>query len=906
MAQFVLSLTETAAEAAERTGGKGANLARLVTADLPVRSGWCVTTDAYRALADDPEIQTALASLDELEPDDTEEVARQSAELRATFEAQSLPPTLREEITASVGDDQTTYAVRSSATAEDLPTASFAGQHETYLGVGKAELVERVRDCVASLFTERAVTYRLRNGISNAEVAMAVVIQEMVDADVAGVLFTADPVSGNRHVASVDANFGLGDTVVAGDVSPDNARIDRRTGEVLDYEIGEKQRVLRQVQGPHGGTDLVLLSAEDRASRALSDAQLRRLVALGERVETLLERPQDIEWALVEDEFVLLQARPITSLYPLPSPVPDDGRLHAYLSFGHVQAMPEALPPLVLDFWIGFMEGDADAFRQNEGDGQSEGDGQNEGDPRWAVEAGSRLYADLTPLLRIGTLRRVLPGRVASVSEPAADGLRELLEDRPDAFPERGRVADARTILGAVRRAPQDVRAAIGGFVRRGTKTFLAGPTDPKTERRWVENWGREFATTVREPATTSERVRVVFDDLDFSMVLVGPLARIGSQLIAAVVARRLLVRLVPDADADIDEIGKGFDTELVTQMNQRLGDIADLARASPGVRDALRNDASLAELESVAGGPEFTRALDDFLADFGHRGSGEIDLSRPRWNDDPATLLRTVRSNLERTESGTHRDHFERLERDAAAASTRLEARTGRGRLGPFKAALVRRLIRTYRGAIPFREYPKHGVAHLFAAIHETLADAGEELADAGILDSPTDVWYLRKDELLAALESGTAPTADIDARRRRHARHASLTPPALLTSEGETPMGASVADVPENTLTGTPVSAGVVEGVARVVRDPAGETLNPGEILVAPSTDPGWTPLFLNAAGLVMEVGGRMTHGALVAREYGIPAVAAVSGATASIHSGERIRIDGTRGTVELLDST
>ncbi|WP_410767006.1 PEP/pyruvate-binding domain-containing protein [Haloferax sp. DFSO60] len=893
MAQFVVSLADSKATVTELTGGKGANLARLLAADLPVPSGWCVTTDVYRALADEPTTQTALESLDELSPDDTAHIAEQSATLRSHFEQRPMPTEIRQAITNAVADDGTTYAVRSSATAEDLPTASFAGQHETYLGVaGHDALLDRIGDCFASVFTERAVTYRLRNGISNVEVAMAVVVQEMADADVAGVLFTADPVSGNRHVASVDANFGLGDTVVAGDVSPDNARIDRRTGEVIAYEVGEKQRALRQVQGPHGGTDFVSMSPEVRDSRALSDERLRTLVALGERVETLLERPQDIEWALVGDEFVLLQARPITSLYPLPSPLPTDDLLHVYLSFGHAQAMPEAMPPLVLDFWTGFMNAGADELR---GDDEAES---------WAVEAGSRLYLDLTPLLRIELFRRMLPGRVAAMSEPAANGLRDLLEHHPEAFPDRGRIADARAIANVVRHASPALLRAIVGLFGRVARTLLFGPRDPAGQQRWVESWGKELAGQIREPATTAERVRIIFDHLRFSMVVVGPLGRIGSQLLAGIAAQKLLVRIVPDADDDIDAIGRGFDTELVTRMNQQLGDLADVARGSPAVRDALRNGCSLDELEAVDGGPTFLDALGDFLDDFGHRASGEIDLSRPRWRDDSSALIRTVRSNLEVMESGSHQSHLGRLERDAAAASTRLEARAGRGLFGPLKAALVRRLIRTYRGGISLREYPKHGVAYVFTAVHEVLATAGEELAASGCLDTPEDVWYLRRGELVAMLETGSNLSVDIDARRQTHTQHASMTPPPLLTSEGETPTGASTNTASENVLTGTPVSAGVVEGVARVIRDPTGEALEPGEILVAPSTDPGWTPLFLNASGLVMDVGGRMTHGALVAREYGIPAVAAVPEATATIHSGERIRIDGKRGTVELLD--
>ncbi|WP_255198519.1 PEP/pyruvate-binding domain-containing protein [Halorarius litoreus] len=905
MSQYVVSLAEETARDLGVTGGKGASLARLTAADLPVPPGVCVTTAVYEALVDTPELRTAIEALEGLDPTAANEIADQSAAVRAMLRDRELPETAREELAAALEAlDADAYAVRSSATAEDLPTASFAGQHETFLGVDELDVIDRVRDCLASLFTDRAVTYRLRNGVPHGEVAMAVVVQVMVDPEAAGVLFTADPVSGNRHVASIDANFGLGDTVVAGDVSPDNARVDRRSGEILEYAVGEKRRV-RQA-ATTGGTETIEVATERRRERALSDAQLRTLVDLGDRVETLLDGPQDIEWALVDSEasadassraaelhsgaFVLLQSRPITSLFPLPEPRPTDDDLHVYLSFGHVQAMPAALPPLVVDFWREFMERSGTVLRA---------DGAR---MQWMSHAGGRIYADMTPLLRLAPLRRILPGRLAAVNEPASDGLRDLLDRRPSAFPARSRLGEAVALGRALRRMAPVVTGVVPRVLRRTAEALVVGPADPERERAWVETWGQQKATRLRAPDTVAGRTRAVFERVDFSIVLTDLLARFGGLLLSSVVAKRLLDRLCPDAADDLDTVGKGFEYELVTQMNQRLGDLADVARAHPEVRAALREEASVADLDGVDGGDAFLHALDDYLDDFGHRASGEIDISRPRWRDDPATLLQTVRSNLADDAPGAHRDHLQRLEREAEAAANRLEVEAGRGLLGPVRQVLVRRLIATYRGGLQLREYPKQGIAHVFAAAHDVLADAGEELAANGRLARAEDVWFLHREELLDALETGDELTVDIAARRRRYDREVAMTPPPLVTSEGEALTGA--AAVSGNVLTGTAVSSGVVEGVARVIRDPGGESLERGEILVAPATDPGWTPLFLNAAGLVMEVGGRMTHGALVAREYGIPAVAAVSGATTEIQTGERIRIDGSAGTIEFLD--
>ncbi|MFD1514189.1 PEP/pyruvate-binding domain-containing protein [Halomarina rubra] len=889
---FVASLGDPLATRHGRTGGKGANLARLVAADFPVPPGVCVTTAAFERLVDEA-TESEISTLDDLDPTATVDVAERSEAVRTTIRERGLPSAVREAISGAVEAlGAETFAVRSSATAEDLPEASFAGQHETFLGVADTDVPDRVLDCMASLFTDRAVSYRLRNGVPNDDVAMAVVVQAMIEPDVAGVLFTADPVTGNRRVASVDANYGLGDTVVAGDVSPDNARVDRTTGELIAYEVGEKRRTRRTKGRGESGTETVDVPAERRTDRALTNAELTTLVDLGGRVEACLGGPQDVEWALVDGSFVVLQSRPITSLFPLPTPTPDDGALHAYLSFGHVQAMPEAMPPLVLDFWRGFFDRGVAAFV----------DGEDAG--ALGAAAGGRVYVDVTPVLRVRWLRDRFTDRISVANEPVADGLRELLRRRPEAFSEERPTAEARSVARVVRFATGEFRSVVGGLARTVVSDFVDGPPDPDEELAWVTAWGNALADELDEPTTLADRTRAVFDRLDVSRVLTEPVPRIGGHLLAAVLAGRLLRRWFPDAHAEVDALGRGFEAEVVTRMNQQLGDLADRARGSPAVLTALQRGDDLDTIATVDGGEAFVEDVEAFLQTFGHRASGEIDVSRPRWRDDPGTVLGTVRSTLEHDTAGTHVDHLSRLDREAVAAAADLDHRAARGVLGPLQRRLVDRLVRTYRGGIQLREYPKHGIAFYFAAAHDVVETAGRRLVAEGHLDHVEDVWFLREAELLAALERDGPTTVNVERRRREHDRVAVMTAPPVVTSEGETPTGAVADPDRADVLTGTPVSAGVVEGYARVVRDPTTETLAHGEILVAPSTDPGWTPLFLNAAGLVMEVGGRMTHGALVAREYGLPAVAAVEGATTFFETGDRLRIDGSQGTVERLD--
>lgn len=878
-------------------GGKGANLATLTRAGLPVPQGFVITTAVYRDLIDSPAIQDAIARLDALDPGDTDALTAGAAELRSLIGHREFGADAEVAITdAMIAFENTgSFAVRSSATAEDLPSASFAGQHETFLGVANNGILDRVCDCMVSLFTDRAVTYRARNGIAHTDAEMAVVVQPMVDAVAAGVLFTADPTSGDRHVASIDASFGLGESIVAGDVTPDHALVDTRTDEIVEYTIGTKTVAIElhkdSTPGETDGTQRVELPPDRRESRVLTDDQLRTLVGLGERAETLLGAPQDVEWALTDGQFVLLQSRPITSLFPLPSPAPDDDRLHVYISMGHMQAMPEAMPPLVRDVW-----------RTYTGNALSAA-GLNASLSNPTVEAGGRIYIDVTSFLRDANTQAWLIERLAAVNELISAGLDEIVSRRPEEFESRGVTVSA--LPGYMATAGQVARL-IGPAIPRiiwNLLSTLAGHGPTPNDGSWAR-LGELFIGEVTDDQIPEARARAVFEGIDFGRFLREVYPQI-SPLFLAFALGGWLTRTFPDHSEDVNAVGRGFERDVVTRINLGLGDLADVARDHPEVAAALRDGAALAELETVEGSDVFTEAFEEFLDEFGHRSTGEIDLSRPRWREDPSMLLAVIRANLADETAGDHRERIQRLEDEAEAAAAHLEASVDGGLLGPFRRRYVRWLIRTYRETVYLREYPKQEAARAFTAWRTALLDVGELLVAEGQFDDPDDVWYLRRNELFDALD-GERIDVDVAARRREHAQNANVDAPPVLTSEGEAVHGHPESETaPEGALVGTGVSSGVVEGVARVIRDPKTATIERGEILVAPSTDPGWTPLFLNAAGLVSEVGGAVSHGTLVAREYGLPAVVSVPKATKRIRTGQRIRIDGSSGTVELLDT-
>ena len=348
--QYVLGLQEVDEMQVAVVGGKGAHLGGLSRIDgIRVPAGFCVTTDAFRRImAEAPSIDDRLDQLSRLNPDDREAIRTLSAEIRRTIEEIAIPGDLAAAITRALAQlgEQAAYAVRSSATAEDLPTASFAGQQDTYLNVvGPAAILQHVSRCWASLFTERAVTYRQRNGIDHRTVHMAVVVQQMVFPQAAGILFTADPVTSNRKVASVEASFGLGEALVSGLVNPDVYKV--RDGEVVAKTIGAKQLAIHA--SPAGGTQEQAIDPERQDQPALTDAQVVRLAQLGRRIEAHFGRPQDIEWCLVDDGFQIVQSRPITTLFPIPES--GDRENHVYVSVGHQQMMTDPMKPLGLSFW---------------------------------------------------------------------------------------------------------------------------------------------------------------------------------------------------------------------------------------------------------------------------------------------------------------------------------------------------------------------------------------------------------------------------------------------------------------------------------------------------------------------------------------------------------------------------
>jgi pyruvate,water dikinase len=866
-------------------GGKGANLGELSGAGIKVPPGFVVTTVAFDAFVAGCVGHSArLDALDALGTDDVEGARKLAGEVREALLKTPVPTAVADALTAALDDAGVdhAYAVRSSATLEDLPDASFAGQQDTFLNAqGPERILDDVRRCWASLFTDRAVLYRRQNGWTSAEAKLAVVVQRMVRPDASGILFTADPVTGHRERCAIDASWGLGEAIVAGLVNADSYRADKQSGRVTSVHVGDKSISIQPL--PDGGTHEVETAPEDRERRVLGEEQVAALVSLGRRIEDHMGAPQDVEWCLQGDELFVVQSRPVTSLFPVPPRPPDqpDG-LRVYVSFGHIQVNTDVWAPASHDM-----------LRQIIPFGKESDAGASAA----TVSAGGRLFLDATGALLRRPARIAIPRILRGLEARIADAINVVLE-REELYAADGR-RPARMGLFFRRFGLPAARRAMRNFLRRDLSRARDEFDIHMTTA--IDAWRQRFADAA------DLRARLELTPLVFGSVFTVLIPVFPPAVMAGGIAWRLVSLLTSKftSDSELLALTRGFEGNATTEMDLALGDIADLARELPSLRaaidQAVEHDDPPRALHAARAledtGPFFA-AWDEFLAEYGHRAIGELDLLRPRWREDPSTLIASLSGMLHAPDAGSHRAQHRRATDEAEQTAAEILRRCG-----PLKRPIVRRLIRVMRAYLALREHGKFHALHLVDLGRDALLEAGAALRDAGRLARQDDVFWLWRAELLRALDDDDDMRDTVAARKAEWARYARLRTPRVLLSTGETPAPPPPRQLGPGMLGGLRASHGVVEGVARVILDPAQEVLRHGEILVAPHTDPGWTPLFVHAAGLVLEVGGLMTHGSVVAREYGIPAVVGVDDATRRIRSGQRIRVDGDRGVVELL---
>lgn len=871
----------------ETAGGKGANLSRLWRCGFPVPPGFIIPTSAYLAFVAANGLEPVIGqALENLAAGDAASLEWASSRIREAFTAGKIPDALEAAINRAYARlGSLPVAVRSSATAEDLPDLSFAGQQDTYLNItGETQLRAAIINCWSSLWTGRAIGYRLRNQISHAGAALAVIVQAMVPSEVSGVLFTVNPLTGKLSEAVIDATFGLGEALVSGQVDPDHFVVDARRGEVLAKKLGAKQVSTRAVAG--GGVESIAEAAGER--QTLSTERVRQLAALGQQIQNEYGTPQDIEWALADSQLYILQARPITSLFPVPEVSADP--LIIWFSFGAVQGIMGPMTPLGLDLVRRVFIGAGKLFGAKIDYDQED----------VLVPAGERMWIKVSDLIR-HPLGKKVAGAAMEFIEPSVGRLLVPLIADPQVGAGQGRFkfstrrqlvrfflpAAARALLTAL--DPEKARARFDAVIENRLRASQIAPAADRYEK----------LSNVVAAMLAEDRVT---DALHFLLPLFFPI------MAPSMAALTFLTHISGDGALAL-EVTRGLPRNVTTEMDLALWQTAAAIRADAGAASFVRQS----EPSRLAAGylegtlpAAAQKAIAGFMEKYGMRGVGEIDFGRTRWREDPVPVMHTLQSYLQIDPGQAPDVLFKRGELAAQAAIEKIAAAARRQPGGWLKEKLVRGAARRIRLLMGARESPKFYIIRAMGIVRKALLEAGREFAAAGTIERADDLVFLKVAELEELTRRGQRDwKALIAGRRRVYERELRRRQvPRVLVSDGRAFYDGLGAETDgEDVITGSPVSPGVAEGVVHVVLDPHGTQLAPGEILVCPGTDPAWTPLFMAAGGLITEVGGMMTHGSVVAREYGIPAVVGVHQATLRLKNGQRIRLDGTQGKIVVL---
>ena len=871
MSSYVLGFQDIDKTKLTAVGGKGANLSELSRIEgIHVPDGFCISTEAFkRIMGEMLSIDELLDQLSLLKVEDRDKISELSGEIRRAIESIAIPEDIDEEITRFIFmlGEENAYAVRSSATAEDLPTASFAGQQDTYLNiVGKEAVLKHISRCWASLFTERTVAYRLQKGFDHRKVHLSVVVQKMVFPRAAGILFTADPVTSNRKILSIDAGFGLGEALVSGLVNADSYKV--RDGRIIGKKISIKKLAIYALKG--GGTKEQEIEPERQKEQVLAEEQILQLEHLGRKIEEHFGCPQDIEWCLADDTFYIVQSRPITTLYPIPEA--DDRKNHVYVSVGHQQMMTDPMKPLGLSFFL--LTTRAPMHK-----------------------AGGRLFVDVTQMLVSSDSRKTLLDTMGQHDPLMKDELMTIVErgdfiksipdDKKEQSLDKGnKIAPSAGFRTQIKSDPE----VVSDLIETSQKSI------EKLKQNIRSLSGPDLFDFILEDV---QELRKILFDPQSSHVFMAAMD-------ASSWINEKMEEWLGEKNA-ADTLSQSVPNNITSEMGLALLDAADVIRPYPEVIDYLKHvkdDNFLDDLVKFDGGQETREAVCAYLNKYGMRCAGEIDITKPRWSEKPTALVPMILNNIKNFEPDAGRRKFEQGRQEALKKEQELLDGLKQLPDGEQKARETKRMIYLIRNFIGFREYPKYGMVNRYFVYKQALLKESVKLVQAGAINEKEDIYYLTFEELREVVYTDKLDYKVIERRKEEYKLYKKLTPPRVITSDGEIITGEYKREnLPAGAIAGLPVSSGVVEGRARVILNMEDADLEEGDILVTSFTDPSWTPLFVSIKGLVTEVGGLMTHGAVIAREYGLPAVVGVENATRLINDRQRIRVNGTEGYVEIL---
>lgn len=855
-----------------RVGGKGANLGEMVKAGFPIPKGFVVIVDAYKSFMVANNINSKIEFLlQALYIDDYEQTEIISRKIQQLFEEGDIPQKIISELDRAyeqIGGLE--VAVRSSATEEDLSDTSFAGQYETYLNTkGKAELYQSIKKCWASLWNTRSLTYRLKQNINNTDLAQGIVVQQLINAEKSGILFTANPVNSRRDQMLLNASWGLGEAIVEGDVTPDQWLVTKKDHIIIVENIADKEKmtILKKT-----GTDLVRVPKEKRNRATLNKEEVHKLFELGMKAEKHFGVCQDIEWVFYRGEFYLVQARPITSLFPMLEPKETDNRLHIYMNFlMSNQATHEPLTPLGEDIWRKAL---LNLIFNRKNRDKCYG---------WLKSATGRLFVDVTELYRIEKLWNKLKDNPSDMDPITTLAMLQVLKrDKSELLEQRKPLY--KTIPAIfVKLNPLLFRFIFASIPK--TMYGIVLPSEKAVNKAY--EYGNNQIVVMKkkrkELQTKEEKLEFLeqYSTSIFYFLPLGILYYVIMSFTYIAKARKILSKHLNDFSG-LEKVEKALPHNVTTEMGIELLEIAK-------------------KLDQVNEQPyPGHKEVEKFLEKYGHRSCQEVDLGVPRWKEEPEYVISLIKTYIENKsyDMGIEKFNYDKEEADRAIKII-IEQLYEKG--AHRDARRVEKLLVNYREMFGVREFPKFIMTKAISILREMLLEVGEELLIENKLDNKQDIFFV----YLNDIKSGERLQELVEKNRESYQRELCRNPvPRVVTSTGEIICSAFDEEM-NNEYKGIPVSPGIYQGRVKILNHPKESArLNSGDILVTKSTNPAWTPLFLKIGGLIMETGGPISHGSVVAREYGVPAIAGAKEATTRLKEGQTIRMNGETGMIEVLD--
>ncbi|MFS1512967.1 PEP/pyruvate-binding domain-containing protein [Chengkuizengella sp. SCS-71B] len=838
-------------------GGKGYNLSKMYNFGLKIPNGFVITSETYEHYVNSIGLKEKINDI----VNSSQPSFEKSEAIKNFFAEQFIENELKEQISMNLKKISSgVVAVRSSSTVEDLPGMSFAGQYNSYLNVTNKDIIEKIILCWQSLWNERAIEYRMKNNITS-DFSHAVVIQEMVNAKLSGIIFTSNPLTGVRNELLINSSYGLGEAIVSGEVNPDQYTVDKKSGEVIKQEIASKEILSKYAEG---GIQNVPVEINKTKVSSLEDYHIQKIVNEAEKIQNYFAKPQDIEFAINDsNEFFIVQSRDITSLFPIEH-FEQDGKIRAYLCVNTVMlGMKEPFTPLGFDMFSHTLPAIINIMSSR----------KKPIDQEFVKNADGRIFAEITYLLSKKWIGKQFSKAFSGNDLPFEETMNRLIKQHGKQFVSQG--------------IKFKIPWGVFKYALTSVKNLREAKKVPVTNR--YEHMKAIGEAVIQEHRIKAMNLKKLEEKLEF---------------LKTVMVEAFILSVSKQAWYCTEYMNLTKIEKKLKKMYGNRFDVTPLTKSFPGCI-SVELGMSLNKLAKYFGEQQIEPTnhhpkVKDLLNKFGHRSTLELDFGVKRWSEDPEYIINLIKSYMV---DQMYERNIAEIEENAKKADLLIEEiyQTIKVDKGERKANMMRTLMINYRTAAGMREYPKFDIIRMMTIARGVMLNVGEEFQKDGLLEEPQDIFYLRVNDIK---QKQNLKQIVIENKETYHKQLSRTNIPRIVLNTGETYYSALKFDPNSKVLQGMPLSAGIYEGKVRVVFDPKNSKLIEGEILVTESTNPAWTPLFITAKGLIMEYGGPVSHGGIVAREYGIPAVVGIPSATNILKDGQLVRVNGETGTVELLE--